>query len=59
MNCSTPGFPVLHYLLEFAQTHVHQVGDAIQPLHLRLPPSPSAFNLQPLLPALASFPTNI
>ena len=29
MDCSTPGFPVLHYLLEFAQTHVHPVGDAI------------------------------
>ena len=32
-NCSTPGFPVLHYLPEFAQTHVHRVGDAIQPSH--------------------------
>ena len=31
MNCSVPGFPVLHYLLEFAQTHVHRVSDAIQP----------------------------
>ena len=31
MNCSTPGFPVHHQLPEFAQTHVHQVGDAIQP----------------------------
>ena len=31
MDCSTPGFPVLHHLLEFAETHVHQVGDAIQP----------------------------
>ena len=31
MNCSTPGFPVLHHLLELAQTHVHWVGDAIQP----------------------------
>ena len=29
MDCSTPGFPVLHYLLEFAQTHVHWVDDAI------------------------------
>ena len=29
MDCSTPGFPVLHYLLEFAQTHVHLVYDAI------------------------------
>ena len=34
MDCSTPGFPVLHYyLLEFAQTHVHWVSDAIQPFH--------------------------
>ena len=43
MDCSTPGFPVLHQLLELAQTHVHQVGDAIQPLilcrPLLLPPS--------------------
>ena len=31
MDCSTPGLPVLHHLLEFAQTHVHWVGDAIQP----------------------------
>ena len=30
-DCSTPGFPVLHYLPEFVQTHVHWVGDAIQP----------------------------
>ena len=31
MDCSIPGFPVLHHLPEFAQTHVHRVGDAIQP----------------------------
>ena len=31
MDCSTPGFPALHYFLEFAQTHVHLVDDAIQP----------------------------
>ena len=30
MDCSMPGFPVLHYLLEFAQIHVHCIGDAIQ-----------------------------
>ena len=40
MNCSTPGFPVLHYLLEFAQTHVHRVGDAIQTSHPLSSPSP-------------------
>ena len=33
MDCSTPGFPVLHCLLEFVQTHVHRVSDAIQPSH--------------------------
>ena len=33
MNCSTPGLPVHHQLPEFTQTHVHQVGDAIQPSH--------------------------
>ena len=44
-NCSTPGFPVLRYLLEFAQTHVHWVDDAIQPSYPLSPPSPPAFNL--------------
>ena len=44
-NCSTPGFPVLHYFPEFAQTHVHWVGDAIQPSNRLLSPSPPAFNL--------------
>ena len=34
MNCSTPGLPVHHQLPEFTQTHVHRVGDAIQPSHL-------------------------
>ena len=45
MNCSTPGFPVPHHLLEFAQTHVHWVGDAIRPSHPLSFPSPPAFNL--------------
>ena len=45
MNCSTPGFPVLHHLPEFAQTHVHWVGDAIQPSHPLSPPSPPDLNL--------------
>ena len=45
MDCSTPGFPLLHYLPEFAQTHVHWVSDAIQPSHPLLPPSPLALNL--------------
>ena len=45
MDCSTPGFPVLHCLLEFAHTHVHWVGDAIQPSHPLLPSSPPTLNL--------------
>ena len=45
MECSTPGFPVLHHLLEFAQTHVHWVGDAIQPSHPRPLPSLPVFSL--------------
>ena len=45
MDCSTPGFPVLHYLPEFAQTHVSWVVDAIQPTHPLLPPSPLALSL--------------
>ena len=44
-GCSMPGFLVLHHLPEFAQTHVHWVGDAIQPSHPRSSPSPPAFNL--------------
>ena len=39
------GFHGLHYLLEFVQTHLHRVGDAIQPTHPLSPPSPPAFNL--------------
>ena len=45
MDCSTPGLPVHHQLLEFTQTHVHWVGDAIQSSHPLLPPSPPTFNL--------------
>ena len=45
MDCSTPGFPVHHQLPELAQTHVHQVGDAIQPSHSLSSPCPPAFNL--------------
>ena len=45
MACSTPGFPVLHCLLMFAQTHVHWVSDAIQPSHSLLPPSPPVLSL--------------
>ena len=44
MNRSTPGLPVHHQLLEFTQTHVHRVGDAIQPSHPLSSPSPPAHN---------------
>ena len=49
MDCSTPGFPVLHYL-RVCQTHVYWVGDPIQPSHPLLPPSPQFF------PPSESFP---
>ena len=44
MNHSMPGLPIHHQLPEFTQTHVHQVGDAIQPSHPPSSPSPSAPN---------------
>ena len=44
MNCRTPGLPVHHHLMEFTQTHVHQVSDAIQPSHPLLSPSTPAPN---------------
>ena len=50
MNCSTPGLPVHHQLLEFTQTHIHWVSDAIQPSHLLsplllLPPIPPSIRV--------------
>ena len=45
MDCSIPGFPVHHQLSELGQTHVHHIGDAIQPSHPLPSPSPPAFNL--------------
>ena len=45
INRSTPGLPVHHQFPEFIQTHVHQVGDAIQPSHPLSSPSPPALNL--------------
>ena len=45
MDCSTPGFPIHHQLLEFTQTHVHRVSDAIQSSHPLSSPSPPAFNI--------------
>ena len=45
MDCSTRGCPVNHQLPEFIQTHVHWVGDTVQPSHPLLSPSPPTFNL--------------
>ena len=45
MDCSIPGFPDIHYLWQFAQTHVHWVDDAIQPSHPLSSPSSPALNL--------------
>ena len=45
MDCSTQGFPILHHLLELAQTHVHWVDGAIQPSYPLSSPSPPAFSL--------------
>ena len=45
MDCSIPGFHVYHQLSKLAKSHVHRVGDAIQPSHPLSSPSPPAFNL--------------
>ena len=45
MDCSSPGFPVHHQPPELAQTHVHRIGDAIQPSHPLSAPFPPALNL--------------
>ena len=51
MDCSTPGLPVHHQLPEFTQTHIHRVGDAIQPSHPLSSPSPPA----PIPPSIRVF----
>ena len=51
MNCSTPGLPIRHQLQEFIQTHIHRVGDAIQPSHPLSSPSPPA----PIPPSIKVF----
>ena len=58
MDFSMTGFPVLHYLLEFVQTHIHWVGNAIQPSHPLLPPSP-ALSLSQHQGFFPSFLTNM
>ena len=55
MNCSMPGFPLLHHLLDFAQTQVPWVGDAIQPSHPLLSPSLFAFSLSQSFPRCQFF----
>ena len=50
-NCSTPGLPVHHELPEFTQTHVHRVGDVIQPSHPLLSPAPPP----PIPPSIRGF----
>ena len=52
MNCSMTGLPVHHQLLEFTQTHIHQVGDAIQPSH----PLSRLLLLPPISPSIRVFP---
>ena len=52
MDCSTPGFPVLHHLLENVQTHIYWVSGAIQPSHPLSSPSP----LSSILPSIKPFP---
>ena len=56
MDCSTPGFPVHHQLLELTQTHIHWVGDAIQP-SISSSASPFSFSLQSF-PTSGSFPVS-
>ena len=55
MDCSMPGFPVLHQLLELAQTHVHQIGDAIQQSHPLLSPSPPHSSPLSIFPGIGIF----
>ena len=55
MDCSPPGLPVHHQLLEFTQTHAHRVSDAIQLSHPLSSPSPPAFDF---FPASGSFPVS-
>ena len=57
MDCSTPGFQTVHHQLPWpTQTHVHHVGEAIQPSHPLSSPSPPTFNLSP---APGSFPMSL
>ena len=55
INCSTPGFPVLHYILGYAKTHVHWVGDAIELSHLLSP----LLLLPSIFPSLRGFSSEL
>ena len=55
MDCSIPGFPVLHYLPDFARTHVHWVSDTIQPSH----PLPPLLPLPSIFPSIRVFPNEV
>ena len=57
MDCSTPSFPVLHYLPEIAQSYVHQVSDAIQPSHPLSSPSPPLPSIFPSTRVFSNEPT--
>ena len=57
MDCSTPGFPILHHLLEFAQTHVHRVGDDIQPSVIPFSSCLQSFPASESFPMSQSFPS--
>ena len=59
MDCRTPGLPVHHQLLELAQIHVHQVGDAIQPSYPLSSPSPLAFTQESREQYISSSKLNI
>ena len=59
MDCNTPGFLVLHYHLEFAQTHVHWVSDSIQPSYALLFPSPPSIFLPSIFPSTWVFPSEL
>ena len=52
MDCSAPGLPVPHHLLEFAHVHVHCIGDAIEPSHLLMP---SSLLLPSIFPSITDF----
>ena len=59
MDSSTPGFSVLHHLLEFAQIYVHWVSDAFLPSHPLLPPSPFALSLPFTINPQSVFPASL